>query len=191
MPPLPPAPSQPPCPPAPPSPPPQPPPPPPAGEYAKYEDRFRSWGVPQMSTICFKADTISAYSASAWHRACDDKGPTVTIVKLSNGMVLGGYQQQGVQSGSNDYRKLQAGKTVFLFNLNSGTRFNINSNTQYAIYYRNDYGPCFGGGHDFCIIEGSTGKGYCNTGHSYTGSVAQLCGTYNSWSMTMLETWVQ
>ena len=39
--------------------------------------------------LCFRASENS-YSASAFHTACDNKGPTVTLVRVGDN-VFGGY----------------------------------------------------------------------------------------------------
>ena len=67
----------------------------------------------------------------------------------------------------------------------------------YGIYDASSYGPTFGGGHDWYVADGLN-SGYCNLGYSYPcrkGTYSSdacrtdLCGSYNSWTITDLETW--
>ncbi len=77
----------------------------------------------------------------------------------------------------------------------------------YSIYNHTGYGPCFGGGHDFCFSSGDMATGYCNLGHDYDcrkvqddnngwsgyGTAAcrnDICGSYN-WSTVEMEVWYQ
>jgi hypothetical protein len=39
------------------------------------------------------------YSATAFHRFCDNQGPTITLVKASNGRIAGGYSCVSWKSG--------------------------------------------------------------------------------------------
>ena len=44
----------------------------------------------KTAVLCYSTDTDSR-TGQTWHSQCDDKGPTVTIVKLSTGKIIGGY----------------------------------------------------------------------------------------------------
>ncbi|KAL9951609.1 hypothetical protein ACROYT_G044304 [Oculina patagonica] len=93
-------------------------------------------------------------NASNFHFYCDNKGPTVTVVKSGN-YILGGYTDQP-WDGSGEYRKAP---DSFLFSLvnTSGlppTKMPlIAGQEEYAIYCDSSYGPIFGSGNDLCIAD--------------------------------------
>ena len=88
--------------------------------------------------------------ATEFHRLCDNKGATVTILYNKEGSVFGGYTSQSWDSSENYI----SDDTAFLFQLrrNSITRqqkFPIKpEKAVHAIYCESSYGPTFGGGHD-------------------------------------------
>ena len=44
----------------------------------------------KTAVLCYSTDTDSR-TGETFHSQCDDKGPTVTIAKLSTGKIIGGY----------------------------------------------------------------------------------------------------
>jgi hypothetical protein len=56
------------------------------------------------------------YSAAAFHRFCDDKGPTITLVKASNGRIAGGYSCVSWRSSAGDEDRNPLG---FLFSIDA------------------------------------------------------------------------
>ena len=44
----------------------------------------------KTAVLCYSTDTDSR-TGQTFHSQCDDKGPTVTIAKLSTGKIIGGY----------------------------------------------------------------------------------------------------
>jgi len=105
--------------------------------------------------------------ASKFHSACDDKGPTVVIVKTTTGIVFGAYAD-GSWKGSG---YLKSTKT-FLFRLRpTMLKYAIKSGREnYAMYRNANFGPTFGGGHDLYIASGalSSTKSYTKGGNTYT-----------------------
>jgi len=92
------------------------------------------------------------FNAAAFHRLCDGKANTVTVIKNTNGFIFGGFTSIP-WSSSNDVYK--ADSTVFLFSLtnsnNNPLRFKVKS-PQYAVNHHPSYGPLFGyNGEDLCV----------------------------------------
>ena len=63
-------------------------------DHPDYEQTLKEFMEPVQVTgkrwqLCFRASKNS-YSASAFHAACDNKGPTVTLVWVGDN-VFGGY----------------------------------------------------------------------------------------------------
>ena len=98
--------------------------------------------------MLFRAST-NGWDASDFHRCCDGKGATITVVKTTKGYVLfGGYsdvawQNTGSYSASKDAFlfsfKNDAGKDAVRMSVEPGHERN-------AIYNQSDYGPTWGNG---------------------------------------------
>ncbi|KAK8789850.1 hypothetical protein WA158_006630 [Blastocystis sp. Blastoise] len=112
------------------------------------------------------------YSASEFHRFCDNKGETVTIIKHighnNHINIFGGYTDQN-WAGS-DYKPYSK---EFLFSLNNEhdippTKYD-NTNSSYGICCYSFNGPVFGYGCDIYISDQchSNTNSYCNA-HSYS-----------------------
>jgi len=90
------------------------------------------------------------FDSDAFHRLCDGKPNTVTIIKNTNGFIFGGFTSiPWWSSGS-----YEADNTAFLFSLtnlsNTPLKIKVKS-SQYAVYHNSNYGPAFGGGHDLHV----------------------------------------
>ena len=98
-------------------------------------------------------------NASTFHRKCDNKGPTLTIIESTKGQRFGGYTDADWKSDE----KYVTSKNSFLFSLDHNEKYPVKSGQeQYAIKGLKGEGPCFGGGHDLRLsadfkIEESTG----------------------------------
>lgn len=127
--------------------------------------------------------TKDGFSASTFRNLCSNKGPTVTIVKSSNGYIFGGYANVA-WSSSGSY---QFDNKCFLFsakNANGSKMIKLDNNgphhsNQYSVYNGGNYGPTFGGGHDLYICDNcaSTTSSYSNLGHSYASPSGLSYGT--------------
>jgi len=105
-------------------------------------------------------------AASTFHRLCDNKGPTVTLVETTSGNVFGGYTSATWTSSSG----YSSSSTAFLFRLRpSMKRYNIKSGS-YSINGHSTYGPRFGCGPDLFIVSGamSNYNSYTNGGQTYS-----------------------
>ena len=79
--------------------------------------------------------------ADIFHKYCDNKGPTITFAKISNGYRFGGYS--GISWTSQN--KWVKDKDAFLFSLNNKLKI-MNNNTDTTVYHGKSYGPDFGSG---------------------------------------------
>ena len=60
----------------------------------EYDDKLREWiGNDYKWKLLYRASEHE-YTAKSFHECCDDKGPTLVIIKSSNGCVFGGYTTQ-------------------------------------------------------------------------------------------------
>ncbi|KAL9655394.1 hypothetical protein ABK040_011235 [Willaertia magna] len=98
--------------------------------------------------------TRDGFDANTFHTKCDDKGPTITIIKTGCGSIFGGYTSVNWNNNSNSY---QTDSNAFLFSLHLPGRsipykFPISS-TGNAIFCNASYGPTFGGGQDLTVTD--------------------------------------
>ncbi|CAF0941390.1 unnamed protein product [Didymodactylos carnosus] len=124
----------------------------------------------QRWKLIYKASRDS-FDMQAFHRHCDDIGPTMTVVQSKDGYLFGGYTSvpwaSALGSQKND-------PTAFLFTLvspvvESGTKFACIKAGTNAVFHSFSCGPAFGTGYDLIISNDSDTNmdSYCNFPHSY------------------------
>ena len=87
------------------------------------------------------------HNVGAFHEKCDDKAPTIVLVKSCQNCRFGGYTSKAWGSSSGAY----IGDTsAFLFSFDTNNKYKVNT-PNYAIYCHHQYGPTFGNGHDLHI----------------------------------------
>ena len=60
----------------------------------QYDDKLREWiGSDRKWTLIYRASE-HGYTAKSFHEYCDDKGPTLIVIKSSGGWIFGGYTTQ-------------------------------------------------------------------------------------------------
>eukprot|EP00331_Platyophrya_macrostoma_P015794 CAMPEP_0176471350 /NCGR_PEP_ID=MMETSP0127-20121128/41082_1 /TAXON_ID=938130 /ORGANISM="Platyophrya macrostoma, Strain WH" /LENGTH=449 /DNA_ID=CAMNT_0017865985 /DNA_START=27 /DNA_END=1376 /DNA_ORIENTATION=+ len=97
------------------------------------------------------------YTASNFHSKCDNKGPTVVVIKSHLGKIFGGFTDVAWDS-SNNYKTTT---NSFLFSIDRKQKYEQKAGqTSNSIYAYATYGPTFGGGHDIYIADN------CNSGTS-------------------------
>ena len=162
---------------------------------ASQKHQINTWAgdTTQKWQLCYRRSMFGA-SGSDFHSACDNLGPTVTLVRMNGDLrLLGGFSDVSWQSttgwvGSN---------RAFLFSLSYNQKYPIDpSRSQFAIYNNATYGPTFGGGFDFHILPNMT-AGYCFFSWSYVcdglsgvsdpDCYTRLCGSYNTWTIEEVE----
>ncbi|XP_021344860.1 uncharacterized protein LOC110444831 [Mizuhopecten yessoensis] len=94
-----------------------------------------------------------------FHRYCDNRGPTVTILYNTDKSVYGGYTAFDWKSDT----EYEADAQAFLFTLeHNGTaqamKFPHKTDGTNAIYGKSSYGPTFGDGHDLCCFTATINK---------------------------------
>lgn len=131
---------------------------------ASSADQLETWlgeGPIGLTAIFSKAPGLTA---SDFHSAADGKGRTFSVIELSNGNVIGGYNPQSWNS-SNSYNR-EYTSTAFLFNLTTGRRYDHNGLRGYETYNGTTFGPTFGGGYDL-LVDNTLSTGYANLGYDY------------------------
>ena len=59
----------------------------------QYDDKLREWCGDYKWRLIYRASE-HGYTAESFHEYCDDKGPTLVIIKSSIGWIFGGYTTQ-------------------------------------------------------------------------------------------------
>lgn len=92
--------------------------------------------------ILYKA-TIDGEAASVFHSKCDEKGATITVVKVLNGSQCGGYTPLSWKKGG-CWQKDPSLRS-FVCNLDNKTKFNLRENYDHALDFHDNKLSCFGG----------------------------------------------
>jgi hypothetical protein len=104
------------------------------------------------------------YTPQAFHKKCDGKNNTLTIIHSSHNAIFGGF----IDKPWNQSEAYLVTENAWLYSLTQKQKYTLKSgNSQYAGYGSASYGPTFGGGNDFYISgDFKTTAGYSNP-HSY------------------------
>ena len=120
---------------------------------------------------------VADFNSMSFHRLCNGKGPTLTVVKSSNGKRFGGYASVSWENRQQYVRDDNA----FLFSLDLKKCFKKKSKCS-ALYDQTDCGPTFGEGHDLhisntCKVQNGS---CCNAPSTYTEATTKdLSGEKN------------
>ena len=92
--------------------------------------------------LLYKA-SIDGEAASVFHSLCDEKGASITVVKVLNGSKCGGFtplswKTEGCWQKDPSLRS-------FVCNLDNKTKYNLRENYSHALDFHNNKLSCFGG----------------------------------------------
>lgn len=134
---------------------------------------IKSW-LSSNSEVKFKLlyrATRDGDSAINFHLKCDDKCPTICIIKLENERIIGGYTRIPWKAEDKSYI---SDECAFIFSINSKEKYNLKKELkgEYAIYHDvNNYCCCFGYCGDDLAIKTNFLKGEksycCGNGDNY------------------------
>ena len=88
--------------------------------------------------------------ANDFHKYCDNKGPTLTLVKTTENKIFGGFTPLNWKSEKKGF--IDYDNFTFIFSLDLMKKFHLLDKKKEAIYCEKDSGPCFGDS-DFCLYE--------------------------------------
>ena len=105
----------------------------------KYNKILKNWINPNMK---IKSELLYRMSRdgieySKFHNLCDNKGATITLIKLEDGNILGNYTPLSWDSTSGWKNDLN----MFVFNLTENIKCIKNNQDNYGIYCYSTYGP--------------------------------------------------
>ena len=145
--------------------------------------------------LLYKASK-DGFDVDTFHRKCDGKGNTVTIIKNNFDFVFGGYC---AEEWTSEFKWVMDPK-AYIFSLRrnsvSKTFKFLVTNPSCAIHGGSVFGPAFGGAHDIEIIDKSNINvgSYTNLGDSYEAPFDDsdrnryfLAGSFNEWLTVEIE----
>jgi len=91
-------------------------------------------------TLHYRGST-DGWKCEDFHRNCDNKGPTLTLLQIQDGECMGGFTNQSWSSSDRNEHKTDPG--AFLFNLTRRTSL-PSLDHKWAIECDEDCGPSFG-----------------------------------------------
>ena len=149
---------------------------------------INNWvGSPKQRWILCYQKTTQGDQISTFHNHCDYRGPTITIAHLnkgqSNARIIGGYASMSWGGNTSWIRTSNS----FLFSITNNFKHSLRSTPHSnSLYNRSNYGPTFGGGHDFTSGYSSYigQNAYCNLGNTYTCRVGSGTTCYNDFCGT-------
>ena len=126
---------------------------------------------------CHSAAESTNDQASAFHATCNNKGPTVTVIKSAQGYVFGGAIDASWNTDGSSWNAAP-GYAPFLFCLKcfgvgdspAPRQMHMTQKNNDAWYANAGYGPTFGGGFVLSLqglADGSDGRSYANLGGTY------------------------
>ena len=86
---------------------------------------------------------INGSSYKDFHKCCDNKGPTLTLVKTSKNKIFGGFTPLNWES-DDDLLKVDKNNQTFIFSLDLMKKFDMINNEKAAIYFEKMKGLIFG-----------------------------------------------
>jgi len=132
----------------------------------EQKKRVVEWLGKKVNTTLLYSASRDGFGAASFHIKCDNKGPTIVLIKSTSGHMFGGYSGLPWDSISG----YKGSHTSFLFTLTNphgipATKYVSKTNDNNSIFCHSTYGPTFGSGHDIYI---------CNNSNSTTNN----CSSY-------------
>lgn len=104
------------------------------------------------SELLFKG-SIDGFTAKAFHQLCDNKGPTIALIRDTKGNIFGGFTSLFYNSSCEFVRDPNA----FLFSLTKKSKHPVKSNSYRSIFMNEEYLMIFGCGDlvisDLCNVN--------------------------------------
>ena len=105
-------------------------------------------------------------NGKSFHNYCDNKGPTLTLIKTNKNKIFGGFTPLNWENDGKT--KFDKSNQTFIFSLNLNKKFDMISTNKRAIQgFEIDYGPNFGD-YDFGLATNlKEGQTYANSSCNY------------------------
>jgi TLD len=141
--------------------------------------------ISHIDFIISHIDFRDGFKAQDFHTHCDNKGPTITIIRSHpKNYLFGGYSSlpwtNDASQGS--YR---SDANAFVYTLTNPlnipqTKYAVQSTrVQYAVCHQSNYGPTFGAGHDINVADESNNNttSYTVFGNSFNDTTGKGSNT--------------
>ena len=130
----------------------------------KKQNLINKWIKEKMETNKIKYELIYKMSKNGskprdFHRCCDNKGATLTIIETKSKHIFGGFTP--LSWNSNNKSCYDVSRKTFLFSLNLLKQYNMFNTGKEVISCRENYGPTFGNtsnSYDFSYYDINFGK---------------------------------
>ena len=146
-----------------------------SGREKEFCLKLLEWSGYKKIELVYRGTRDGALSTN-FHEKCDNKGPTITLIKNEKGNIFGGFSSVSWTS----YGNYKQAPNSFLFSLTNihginPTKFQLkNNNDSNAIYDGSTYGAIFGGGHDLYVRKDFLNNNTCsNFPYSYEDSIGK------------------
>jgi len=160
-------------------------------EPKKGARQFTKWLGSNAKFTRLYRSSIDGTAAGTFHNKCNDKGPTLTLVKLQTNRIFGGYTSIS-WSSSGAYVNDNAS---WLFRLEPNPiKIEHKKDNQSSVYHNSGYFSTFGSNHDLFIANGFASSS-SNVGGSFICPPSEnpttvLAGAQNGWQIQEFEVFV-
>ena len=86
----------------------------------------------------------NGYDSKDFHKYCDNKEPTLILVKTTKDKIFGGFTPLNWKNGKYNYAKIDNSNQTFIFSLNLMKKYDLINTERKAIRYLKNFGPIFG-----------------------------------------------
>jgi len=118
-----------------------------------------------------------------FHKRCDNKGPTISIIESTDGQIFGGYASK---SWDKNNKSDIPDPNSFLFNVNNKRKYSVINNKGLMAGYICDFGGS--NFHELWINDNFLSNGgHCDNGKGYNFTKYELTGGKSSFSIKELE----
>ena len=113
----------------------------------KKQNMINNWIKEKIGANKIKYELIyqmskNGYKSEDFHKCCDFKGATLTIIETKSKHIFGGFTPLSWNSNGKAYYDYN--KETFLFSMNLMKKYDMFNMDKSAIYCHKDYGPSFG-----------------------------------------------
>lgn len=136
----------------------------PTGSISDLKSIIFPKDVPLQNSVLLYSLSRNIVSNNEFHRLCDNKGPTLTIVHLMDGHIFGGFTRVPWGKNTNVRGNNIRDDKSYLFSVsNQEDSCKLPVKAEYralAVYHHVNFGPTFGVGYDLCINFDNLVKSY-------------------------------
>ncbi|XP_028416631.1 uncharacterized protein LOC114540704 [Dendronephthya gigantea] len=138
------------------------------GQPGSFLNLLKQW-FSFNTLICCWRTSLDGWDSRVFHARCDNRGKTITLVKVGN-YIFGGYSTYQWGGSSDGYRSSSSNYIFSLRNKDNLSPFRsaVYRYSHLAIYTNPTYGPTFGGGHDLYISNNANKNRNSHAAIGYT-----------------------